>query len=69
MGGVLGRGRRGLGGGAGGGDLVRELGLAAVGYGGLKSARHLEPLAMLWIAMAYPLGQGPGFGLAVLRRG
>lgn len=37
--------------------------------GPLASAGYLEPMAMMWINLAYPLGNGPGFGFAVLRRG
>jgi 8-hydroxy-5-deazaflavin:NADPH oxidoreductase len=48
--------------------LVAELGFEPVDAGPLTQARYLEPLAMLWISMAYGLGQGPNFGFRVLRR-
>jgi 8-hydroxy-5-deazaflavin:NADPH oxidoreductase len=47
--------------------LVAELGFEPVAKG-LTQARYLEPLAMLWIRMAYRFGQGPNFGLRVVRR-
>lgn len=49
--------------------LAGELGFEPVDCGPLKSARYLEPMAMVWITMAYPLKNGPGFGFALLRRG
>jgi hypothetical protein len=49
--------------------LAEELGFEAVDCGPLKSARYLEPLAMVWITLAYAMGQGPDFGFALLRRG
>ena len=48
--------------------LVAELGFEPVDAGPLKQARYLEPLAMLWISMAYQFGQGPNFGFRVVRR-
>lgn len=48
--------------------LAEELGFGAVDCGPLASARYLEPLAMVWITLAYPLKQGPDFGFALLRR-
>ncbi|NJD19491.1 MAG: F420-dependent NADP oxidoreductase, partial [Gemmatimonadetes bacterium] len=49
--------------------LAGELGFEPVDCGPLASARYLEPVAMVWITMAYPLKNGPSFGFAVLRRG
>ena len=49
--------------------LARELGFDAVDCGPLKAARYLEPMAMAWINLAYPLKNGPDFGFARLRRG
>jgi hypothetical protein len=43
--------------------LVAGLGFEPVDAGPLTQARYLEPLAMLWISMAYGLGQGPNFGV------
>jgi predicted dinucleotide-binding enzyme len=48
--------------------LVAELGFEPVDAGGLTQARYLEPLAMLWISMAYKYGNGPNFGFRVVRR-
>jgi 8-hydroxy-5-deazaflavin:NADPH oxidoreductase len=48
--------------------LVAELGFEPVDVGPLTQARYLEPLAMLWISMAYRFGQGPNFGFRVVRR-
>jgi len=48
--------------------LVAELGFEPVDAGPLTQARYLEPLAMLWISMAYQFGAGPNFGFRVLRR-
>lgn len=50
-------------------ELAEELGFDAVDSGPLRSARYVEPLAMLWITLAYPLGNGPDVGLALIRRG
>jgi hypothetical protein len=44
--------------------LVAELGFEPVDAGELTQARYLEPLAMLWISMAYKYGNGPNFGSA-----
>jgi NADPH-dependent F420 reductase len=48
--------------------LIAELGFEPVDAGGLTQARYLEPLAMLWITMAYRYGNGPDFGFRVVRR-
>ena len=48
--------------------LITELGFEAVDAGGLTQARYLEPLAMIWISMAYRYGNGPNFGFRVVRR-
>ncbi len=48
--------------------LVAELGFEPVDAGGLTQARYLEPLAMLWVSMAYRYGNGPDFGFRVVRR-
>jgi hypothetical protein len=36
--------------------LLAELGFEPLAAGPLTQARYLEPLAMLWISMAYRLG-------------
>ena len=48
--------------------LTDELGFDTIEVGELASARLLEPLAMLWISMAFRFGMGREFGLAILRR-
>ncbi len=48
--------------------LTDELGFDTIEVGELASARMLEPLAMLWISMAFRFGMGLEMGLAVLRR-
>ena len=49
-------------------QLVGELGFDAVDAGGLKVARLLEPLAMLWIQLAMGQGLGREIAFALLRR-
>lgn len=48
--------------------LARDLGFDAVDAGDLTVARLLEPLAMLWINLAYKQKQGRNFAFALLRR-
>ena len=50
------------------GRLAGDLGFDAVDCGPLTQARLLEPLAMLWISMAYAYGAGPNIGFALLRK-
>jgi predicted dinucleotide-binding enzyme len=50
------------------GVLAREIGFDVVDVGPLRAARLLEPLAMLWIQMAYGMKMGPGFAFTLLRR-
>ncbi|MBL9077573.1 MAG: NADPH-dependent F420 reductase [Planctomycetes bacterium] len=49
-------------------QLVRDAGFAAIDAGPLTAARLLEPLAMLWIHLAFRMGRGRDFGLALLDR-
>jgi 8-hydroxy-5-deazaflavin:NADPH oxidoreductase len=49
-------------------QLAAELGFDPVDCGPLTQARLLEPLAMLWISMAYAYGAGPNIGFALLRK-
>jgi NADPH-dependent F420 reductase len=49
-------------------DLAKELGFEPVDCGPLSAARYLEPLAMLWISLAYQRGMGPRFGFALVRQ-
>lgn len=48
--------------------LAGELGFDPVDCGPLTQARLLEPLALLWISMAYAYGAGPNIGFALLRK-
>jgi 8-hydroxy-5-deazaflavin:NADPH oxidoreductase len=48
--------------------LAEELGFEAADAGPLTAARYLEPLAMLWIHLAYMQGWGPNFALRVVKR-
>lgn len=49
-------------------QLSNELGFETVDAGPLKQARLLEPLAMLWISLAYAQGLGPNFAFKLVRR-
>ena len=49
-------------------QLSDDLGFATQDAGTLSVARLLEPLAMLWIHLAYQRGWGTDFGFGVLRR-
>jgi predicted dinucleotide-binding enzyme len=48
--------------------LVEEIGFEVCDAGPLAMSRCLEPLAMLWIALAYRQGLGVNIGLKLLRR-
>lgn len=48
--------------------LASDIGFDPVEAGGLAMARTLEPLALLWITLAYPRGMGQNIGFALLRR-
>jgi len=48
-------------------DLVTKMGFDAVNAGPLKSARYIEPLAMLNISLGYGQGLGTGMGFTLLR--
>lgn len=48
-------------------ELASDVGLDAVEAGPLSSARYLEPMTLLWIAMAKAIGTRE-FGLSLLRR-
>lgn len=48
--------------------LSNELGFETIDAGPLKQARLLEPLAMLWISLAYAGGLGPNFAFKLMRR-
>jgi len=48
--------------------LARDLGFEPQDAGPLTSARLLEPLAMLWITLAYRQGLGTDFGITLVKR-
>ncbi len=48
--------------------LAEEIGFSVIDAGELTSARLLEPLAMLWIHLAYNLDQGMDIAFKLLRR-
>jgi 8-hydroxy-5-deazaflavin:NADPH oxidoreductase len=48
--------------------LAEDLGFEACDSGPLFVARCLEPLAMLWITLAYGQGLGPNIAFKILRR-
>lgn len=49
-------------------DLAASLGFEPVDFGPLSAARYTEPLAMVWIRLAYLHGFGADFALGLLRR-
>lgn len=48
--------------------LIRETGFESIDAGPLKSARYLEPLAMLMIQLGYRQGMGTNIALNLIRR-
>lgn len=48
--------------------LINELGFAPIDAGPLKSARYLEPLAMLMIQLGYVQGMGTNIAVNLIRR-
>lgn len=48
-------------------DLATDVGLDAIDAGPLASARYLEPITLLWVAMAQAIGTRD-FGLSLLHR-
>ena len=49
-------------------QLIRETGFEPIDAGPLKSARYLEPLAMLMIQLGYGQGMGTNIALNLIRR-
>jgi predicted dinucleotide-binding enzyme len=48
--------------------LISETGFEPIDTGPLKSARYLEPLAMLMIQLGYGQGMGTNITLNLIRR-
>jgi NADPH-dependent F420 reductase len=48
--------------------LAAELGFEVVDAGPLMAARYLEPLAMLWVHLAYSQAMGPAIAFKLLKR-
>jgi predicted dinucleotide-binding enzyme len=49
-------------------DLAAQIGFEPVDAGPLSMARVLEPLAALWVNLAYVQGMGPNIAFKLLRR-
>ncbi len=49
-------------------ELAAELGFEPVVFETLTAARHLEPLAMAWIHLAFAGGYGRDFGFKIIKR-
>ena len=49
------------------GDLIKQMGFDAVDCGPLKSARNLEPMALMNITLGYALKNGTSIGFSFLR--
>lgn len=49
-------------------QLATEMGFIPVDSGPLKHARYLEPLAVLWMQMAFHMGMGPEMAFVLLPR-
>jgi NADPH-dependent F420 reductase len=49
-------------------QLATEIGFDPVDCGLLPMARYLEPLALLWISLAYNQGMGPDIAFKLLKR-
>jgi predicted dinucleotide-binding enzyme len=48
--------------------LATDLGFEAIDAGPLAMSRNIEPLAVLWIRLAYAQKIGTDFGFSLLRR-
>lgn len=49
-------------------QLARDVGFEARDFGKLENARLLEPMALIWIRLAYQHGLGPDFAFGLFRR-
>ena len=49
-------------------QLAHDLGFEVCDAGPLYAARFLEPMAMLWVHLAYVQALGPGFAFKILKR-
>ena len=48
--------------------LIDEIGFEAIDAGAFRQARLLEPMAMLWVSLAFAQGMGREFAFTLLRR-
>ncbi|MCL4233895.1 MAG: NADPH-dependent F420 reductase [Deltaproteobacteria bacterium] len=49
-------------------SMAAEIGFEPIDAGELRVARYLEPLAMLWVHLAYVQGMGPNIAINLSRR-
>ncbi|MCC6157627.1 MAG: NADPH-dependent F420 reductase [Deltaproteobacteria bacterium] len=49
-------------------SMAAEIGFEPIDAGELRVARYLEPLAMLWVHLAYVQGMGPNIAINLVRR-
>lgn len=50
------------------GSLAEQVGFEVIDTGPLKTARYLEPVAMLWVHLVYNEGFGPDIAFKLIRR-
>jgi 8-hydroxy-5-deazaflavin:NADPH oxidoreductase len=48
--------------------LAEDLGFAVYDAGPLSSSRYLEPMALLWVTLAYKQGLGPDMAFQIIKR-
>lgn len=49
-------------------QLAEELGFEVYDAGPLSSSRYLEPMALLWVTLAYKQGLGPDMAFRIIKR-
>lgn len=49
-------------------SLARDLGFDVCDCGAIQASRYLEPMAMLWIHLAYRQGHGRDFAFRIIKR-
>lgn len=49
-------------------ELIAQVGFEAVDCGALSSARYIEPLALLWVRLAYQEGMGTGIAFKLMKK-